>query len=435
MYNTLKFLEKNLTYLLIFYLIVQLIYITFFPVNYQSDSHYYYRLVEECVDANSFYPAPKHLYEDYISAPLYINLLFILLQIYNSPFAIGLLNILLNFLQIFMLYKISEKIFNKRTANLVTIIYIFYLNNLGMVLLNYTELFFGVLIFLSIYFYFKESAVYSFLAGIFVAASIGVRPLGWALLAAYFFIYLYFVLKKIKTKRNFFHLSFGVLIFIFSFGIFNQFHFGKFIYTSTTGPVNLLIGANDDATGAYNDDVFEKGKAGFILDSTKKTYIEKGDIWKIRALNWVSDNPVKWISLIPIKTAYIFLWDDIAISPLMNLQDWDLFHIAKHLILKKSFNGLMPKSGIPEKIIYLTMQSLNYIYYFLIIFLIFSTVIILKKERSYNIYNVILVLFSAFGIFITVIAYGLPRYKYPFIIALMPYAGYKLNLFLNNKQV
>lgn len=433
MYKALNFLKQNLSFLLIIYLIVQLIYIVFFRVSFYSDSHYYYKLAEDCIKANSFYPAPHHLFEDYIIAPLYINLLVVVLKIYNSTFSIGLLNIILNFLQLFFLYKITMKIFNEDTAKLTIVMYIFYLNTLGLILLNYTELFFGVLIFTSIYFYLNEKPIYFLLSGLAAGASIGVRPTGWALLAVYLIFYLLELIKRRKAHKKILLIISGSLIFILAFGFFNQFHFGKFIYTSTTGPVNLLIGANDNSTGAFNAKVFEKGNAGYLENPHSMTYIEKEKYWKTQAINWIENHPVKWIALFPLKFGYMFLWDDISISALINLQQWDLFHIAKLLIIKKSLNELFKYNSAFVIIIYLIIQILNYLYYIFVLLFTLLGLRYLYKKKFYNLKNSLLLLFCILGILITVAVYGIPRYKYPFIISFLPFASLYLKFLMDKK--
>jgi len=427
MFKLINFFKQNLSYLLGVYILIQFVFIIFFPVEFRSDSYYYYKLAQECISYKSFYPAQIHLYENYIIAPLYIDLLIIALSISNSTIAIGALNILLNLLQLLLLYKISFIIFNENTAGIAAVLYIFYLNTLGFVITNYTELLFGVLIFASVYFYLKKTKYSSILSGIFAAASIGVRPLGWALIAAYIIVFSFQVYKKFKVRKEFFHLVLGSAFFILLFGLFNLQHFGKFIYTSTTGSVNLLIGANDDATGSYNEIVLTENKPGFIPGSEKKTYIEKGEIWKTKALDWIKSHPLKWISLIPMKIGFIFLWDDYAVSPLMNMQDWNLYRIAKHIKLNKSASGLMPQSTAFEKAAYLTLQSVHYIYYILLLVWIVKGIFLLKKTNGFNSENYILILFSLIGVLITLTVYGIPRFKYPFLIALLPFAAVFLN--------
>jgi hypothetical protein len=108
-------------------------------------------------------------------------------------------------------------------------------------------------------------------------------------------------------------LILGLSLFIIALGTITQLSFGKFIYTSSTGPLNLLIGANDNATGAYNYKVFEKGKQGYIQNSDSMTYIEKGKLWEQKTSEWVISHPLKWLSLIPARIFFMFAWDDFTI--------------------------------------------------------------------------------------------------------------------------
>ncbi|RPI66933.1 MAG: hypothetical protein EHM47_15710 [Ignavibacteriales bacterium] len=434
MFRLINFFKQNLAYLAGLYILIQFIYIIFFPVQYRSDSLYYYKLAQECLSSNSFYPAQIHLYEDYIAAPLYVNLLVIILTIFNSTLSIGILNICLNILQLFILYKITLLLFGENTAKITAVLYIFYLNTLGLVITNYTELFFGVLSLGSIYFFLRGKKADFFFAGVLAAASIGVRPLGWALITAYILIFIFKYFRKIKLYSAPFQLISGTAAFIILFGLFNLSHFGIFLYTSTTGPVNLLMGANEYATGSFKDIVSGENKPGFIPYSEKKTYIEKGEIWKARACDWIKAHPLKWLSLIPVKAGSMFLWDDFAVSPLMNMQDWDLYKIAKYVKENNSSRGLMAEFSALRKISYLSLQFLHYFYYITLIIFITAGIIVLRRNNGFNTENIIPLLFSIIGVVITLSVYGIPRYKYPFLIAMLPFAAFFLIQIIQKKE-
>ena len=416
--KVLNFLQNHIKILLLLYLAIQLGYVLLSNLNYQSDSLYYYNLAQDCLRLHTFYPAPIHLYQDYIIAPLYINVLVVILSIINSKIAIGIFNILLNFVQLWLVYKITIRIFNKVAAKTVTIIYIFYLSTLGLILFNYTELIFNVLIFSSIYFYLQKSNWKIIVAGIFLAASIAVRPIGWALLGAYLINEFYSGEQVNKILRNASTLVFGLLIFITLFGIFNYSHFDRFIFTSTNGPVNLLIGANDDATGAYNNKVFEKGKIGFIPNSQTKTYSAKEGYWLNQAYNWIYEHPVKYISLFPPKIVHMFIWDDFTVSRLLNLSDWNLYKIIKNIITG-SKNPILDNNPLSLKISYFVLQILHHLYYF---YLLGLFILIIKKNFKKLFSNSglrLLLLFMFLGISIHLLTFGDARYKYPYIISMM----------------
>ena len=416
--KALNFLQNHIRILLLLYLAVQLGYVFLSNLNYQSDSLYYYNLAQDCLKLHTFYPAPIHLYQDYIIAPLYINVLVVILSIINSKIAIGIFNILLNFVQLWLVYKITIRIFNKVAAKTVTIIYIFYLSTLGLILFNYTELIFNVLIFSSIYFYLQKNNWKMIISGILLGASIAVRPIGWALLGAYLINEIYSREQVNKILRNAGILVLGFLIFITSFGIFNYSHFDKFIFTSTNGPVNLLIGANDDATGAYNNKVFEKGKIGYIANSDKETYTVKEGYWLNQAYNWIYEHPVKYISLFPLKIIHMFIWDDFSVSRLLNLSDWNLYKVIKNIITG-SKDQILDSNPLSLKISYFVLQILHHLYYFYLLVLFVLIIKINFKKLFSNSELRLFLLFMFLGISIHLLTFGDARYKYPYIISMM----------------
>ncbi|MHA1988586.1 MAG: hypothetical protein ACW98D_18290, partial [Promethearchaeota archaeon] len=260
---------------------------------------YYYKLAQDCLSTGEFYPAAQHLYEDYLVAPLYINMLVVILSFSNSVIMIGLLNVFLNALQLFLVYKISKRIFNKLTAGIASLIYIFYLNTLGLVLFNYTEFLFITLLLSGSYFLLRKTGLSFLLGGFFISASIAIRPVGWAFLTAYLLVVLYESWKLRAFEVNQFNILLGLAVFIILFGGFNYSHFGRFVFTSTTGPINLLLGANDNATGGFKSEVLQEGNAGFIENPESLTYLQKGDYYYNQAISWIQSNPDSWLALAP----------------------------------------------------------------------------------------------------------------------------------------
>ena len=140
---------------------MQLIYIFYFSLPFQIDSLAYFNLAQECLAQNRLYPLPQHVNADYLVAPVYLNFIIVILKIYNSPNSDLFSSMLfLNFLQLFLVYRIGLRLFNARLAQLAILLYVFYLPNLGLVLQNLTELLFGVLALLSFLFYLKGKKNY-----------------------------------------------------------------------------------------------------------------------------------------------------------------------------------------------------------------------------------------------------------------------------------
>jgi hypothetical protein len=397
-------------------------------INYRSDALYYYKIAQECIEGSEFYPAKQHIYEEYIVAPFYINILIILLKIYSSTITISFFNLAIILLQILLLYKITFKIFSEEIARLTILLFILYLNTLGLILQNYTELFFLLLTTASIYFYLLNKNVYLILSGIFLGGAITVRPAGWALLLAFISIQLFTNIKNKKLLFNYFHIYIGTLIFIILFGGFTFLHFGKFEFTSTTGPVNLLFGANDDATGGFNSIVFEKGKAGYIEYPDSLTYIQKGEFYQEQAIKWIVENPVKWISLSPLKFFHTYGWDDIALSSLLGFGDTNFARAVRILFADRELNDSLSDTTLLDRVIYYSVLILSHLFYYLLLVAIALGIYNhFRKKLNSDATNLIL-LFSLFATLMIMITVGTPRYKYPMFILMLPFAASYLEM-------
>lgn len=428
------YLNSNFKTLLLLYFLVQLFILLFTSLNYTSDSLYYYQLAQGCISNHTFYPTHQNFYNDYLVAPVYINLLIVLLSIINSKLVIGFLNIILNFTQVCLVYKITENIFGKNSGKTAVIIYCFYLSTLGMILMNYTEMLFMVFVLMSIYFFLKKSNLMYVCSGMFAGAAVGVRPLGWVLVAAYLINYFIDFKNLNKNFGNYSLLITGAAIFILGFGLFTYSNSGRFIYTSTNAPINILIGANDDATGAYNDRVFEKGNAGYIENPERFTYDQKQNLWMHEAEIWIFEHPLKWLSLFPMKLVHMFAWDDFSVSKLLVGNDWNLYRIVKNIFSGK-FSEIMPGEQPFVKFSYFIILIVHHLYYYSLITMLLTVIFIYFKEIIENPILRILILFSVMGIFIHLLTFGDARYKYPYIITAMIFISPIVNQIVNKKKI
>lgn len=417
MHKIFRLISDNLLVAIFIYIAIQFIILIFIPFLYKSDSLYNYNLAQQCIASHSFYPMPQHLYQDYIIAPLYINLIIIVLSVYNSTFSIGLLNIFLNILQLYLVFLLSRRIFNNHAARISVILYIFYISSIGLILMNLTELSFGCLILGSIYFYLLKNKVSYYISGLLAAASVGIRPLGWSLIVIYFAITIYQLFSK-RSKKPLFIIA-GLISFLLVFGSLTYLTFGKFIFTSNNGPINILIGANKNATGAFNASVFDKGNSGFIDSSETKTFYLKENYWKNQAENWILKHPIKWISLFPLKIFYMFAWDDFSVSHLFDYGKWNLFLVLKTIFINGNFGNIL--SGMPfyEKIIYIIVQILHHLYYFSLLTIFLFLLFRKNKSIFFNEGILISLSFISICLLMNLATYGDARYKYPYIILII----------------
>ena len=339
---------------------------------------------------------------------------------------------ILNLIQFFLLFRITKKLYNQNIAAVFCLLYIFYFANLGMTLLNLTELLFGVLLSLSVWFILKRQKLYYLLAGIAAAASIAVRPTGWALLISLVIFFLF--IQNDSRNRNLISFVVGVIIFFVVFGTLTKISSNNIVLSSVNYGTNLLIGANPDATGAYNDRAFGEGKVGYLAHPEQLTYLYKQQFWFDQAIKYIANNPIQWLKIIPLKLVHIFIWDDYAISPLFMMQDWNLYVIAKHYFIEKNSTGIMNNVPISIQILYISFQVFHHLFYYLIMA---TSFFILMKNRKKIFKDPMIKLFITIimlSLSIPLFSFGDPRFKYPYILMLMVIISPYLYNFLTNTQ-
>jgi hypothetical protein len=214
-----------------------------------------------------------------------------------------------------------------------------------------------------------------------------------------------------------------VIIFISIFGLFNQLHFGRFIFTASTGPINILMGANDNATGGYKDEVFKPGNTGYLANGDSMTYSEKNDFYTDKSLDWITSHPLRWLGLIPMKLVHTFIWDDITVSYLLDSGDWDFAKTVKYLWIDKSFKNILPDASLVKKIIFFTVEGIHLIYYYILIALTIIGILIYKKNILKSEIVPIIILYVLLGIVMILLVVGNVRFKYPYMIILLPFAA------------
>ena len=105
--------KKTIISVFLVYAILQLVLLLIIHVPYSSDSLQYFNLARECLARQTHYPGSHNLYDAYIVAPFFINTIRLILSLVNHPISLSAFNILLNLLQMFLLYHISRKVFDK----------------------------------------------------------------------------------------------------------------------------------------------------------------------------------------------------------------------------------------------------------------------------------------------------------------------------------
>ena len=397
--------------LLLFYMVIQIILVLFFPLPFTSDSAANLLFAQAALQENTYYPNPSSLYSVAIIAPVYINYLIVLLKVSNGPAIIFFSNILLNTLQLILLFKVTEKIFDTRAAIVAGFLYVLYLSNLGLIFLNLTELPFGILILTSLYLYISSPSLRNgLLCGFTIGLAIGVRPTAWGLILAILIVYIIQVFQHKPHHWKMAGIVMGIMIYIIPMGLLSKQNIGRFEFTSATGPANLIMSANPRAKGVFDPHIL-------IHDSiylSKKTYVEKNEYLLDRSIEYIRGHPWHWISLIPRKFYSTFISDGWAIPQLLHSPKWDLnVYLKGNEEIKKDFHKEVPFFRITFWVLNIWQQAIYGILFVFFICQLYSFV----RGKHFTYEALIINLFIVSGIGLTILAaVGSPRYKYNFVI-------------------
>jgi hypothetical protein len=159
-------------HLFLFYICLQTGLLFVIDVPFTSDSLHYYQLAMQCIQHQSWYPAQHNLYDQYLLAPLFINYLIFLLRLVGDPLIIHVSNLILNSSLALLTYFITYRLTHEPVqSKLALVLYMGYLNSLGAVFLNLTELMFCFLVFICLILLSYRKPGLLFAAGIIAACA------------------------------------------------------------------------------------------------------------------------------------------------------------------------------------------------------------------------------------------------------------------------
>jgi hypothetical protein len=405
------------------YAVIQFVYLSFVDLPFTSDSLEYYRLASDCINRDTFYPASHNLHDNYILASTYVNYLSLVLRIYHHPVAVRISNIALNLIQISLIYAVTRLLFrNERQSRIAVLLYAAYLTNIGIIFYNYSEILFGVLLLLCLYLYLLDTATSTSISGIVLALACNTRLIGLALCFSILTVGIVRSIREDRISTKTIRFLGGFLFTLALIGAIAKLHTGYFVPLPTNGGINILIGANDDATGAFNDRVSEPGKAGYISNPDSLTFRDKERFVRDVALQWIGRHPWRWVGLVPSKLFHLFGRDDWAIPALLNSDRWNAYSIAKLYFKEHRPQDIFAGESPFFIVAFIAIFILHHIYYYILIgLMIYQFRYYRKRNLGFVIQrNTTIYLFVLLGIVFTLCTVGTPRYHYSFIIILIP---------------
>lgn len=390
----------------VMYIGIQLWYVAT-PVPFISDSANYVKYARLALAEQTYYPNPQSIYSAWIVAPVYINYTAVILRVFGNTYSILWFNIILNMTQFALVVLIVRRWYGMQAAYVAAFLYMLYLNNLVLVMLNFTELMFGIFTLASIYCYTgKKKTTNAVLCGIFAGLALGVRPTAWALILAYILLYLY--ARRYEHKRIVLILT-GVACYCLAMGLLSKRNIGRFEFTSTTGPSNLIMSATPDAKGVFNGRFFHNDSMYLAI----KTYYDRDKYLMQRSKQYIAEHPGEWIALFPRKIYSTFISDGWGITYLLNSSYWDLnTYLKGDASVKQAFLNLPVLTRVKFWIFNIWQQLLYSMIMLTFLYQVYR-LMRTKARREECLVN----LFILLGVVLSIVSsVGNPRYKYNFLI-------------------
>ena len=373
-----KISSVNIFIILLFALLVRILWIIIFPTGPVSDFEGYNSLALGFAESNSF---------SYPNVPfLPVGSIFIFATIYklfgSHLIFIKIFHIILSLLTIILFYRIADKLFGKNTAKIFVIIYSFYPASISMINITSPEVIMTFFFTLFIYIFISRKKIwykYIFM-GIVGGMLLFIKPI---FIFAMFVPFIYNCVVK-----NYPGMLYSIIVPILAFLVILPFslHYGHFFTVSTNGGINLLIGNNKNATGSYMNPLQIEELNGKNFNVTTP----EGNKECIKlAKDYILENPLKFIFLIPKRLFHLFFKDTSALT--LSFTDIRL-------------------NGVARLIFYI----INSIYYYLIMLSAILGLCWKHIRCNFKRYFVILSFILSVSV-VFMISFGMDRFKYPFM--------------------
>ena len=328
-----------------------------------GDAGLYQYYATQCYSHCTMYPDWTQYHTEYIFNPGWVNFLVLWLHLFKDFSNVPYFLLVCNILNLFLLLELSGKIIPSRVGYYIAG-YLFMLIPAFMTTSTTlkSENLFITLTLLSMVLSLRKKTFSAIVAGILISLAFWIRPMGIAWLLAS--LYLFIVVRR-SWKYSLSCIA-AFCITCTMIAVSTHRNFPDYIYTASTGGVNLIMGANDEASGRY----CKEGRTNVLPDlfdyqnvrpvttglngphywgfTNKYSYAEVDSIYKSHAFNWILSNPIKWVGMIPYKFAYMFSdtaraeknKDEILIEETLSvLNVWQTIFVR--IVILVSFMGLI----------------------------------------------------------------------------------------------
>jgi hypothetical protein len=320
-------------------------------------------------------------------------------------------NLVLSLLSLLLIYLLARKFTrNEYTARISVLLLALYPNYFAYTSLTLSEIYFSFLLLLGVYLFIT-------LRGSWRILSVGI-VFGLAALTKPQFVFIPAVLVGMAMLERHRAIGFsqsivtGLLIYavmaaiLIPWAVRNTLLFGEVVLISTNSGVTLLTGNNPSARGSLSEhDPMVQARRFSVADQ-----VAADKRAKALAFEWISNNPERFLQLIPLKVFHLWFMDGEA--------EWGY---------QAGFKNYEDSAWI-----FRVTRVLNQVYYFAILLAaILSLRLLVERHDSlWMPYFTFGYVFAIYLTLITVVFSGQSRFHFPVMPWLMIYAAWTLTVFV-----
>lgn len=276
----------------------------------------------------TLYPSHADLYQDYITAVGYTNLLQLIHLLFGNVGWMQIVNLVMNIGIVCEMFYIARKLFSSTTGYIAMVMYCLMTTNLFPFLQLTTEI---PYLFLALSGFTLctrvacspgpgnhakvSDALLLAIAGISFALAHTMRPLELALLVP-MAIYMCYTAYKSKdnntvvwkkASHRLAALLLPYFIVLLGIGLFFKHQSGVFCNGAMTGWYNL-VRSTDDKHPVSNSwtTSFEKGGIAYVADWEHTTVMERNAVFRDASLKWIAHHPLKYAAIYAVRA--VKLW-------------------------------------------------------------------------------------------------------------------------------
>ncbi len=390
--------ENRLVFTLIsVFTLFQLVVLIIFGYTPYPDSNGYILLAKECLLYNEPYPASATIRElPFIWNIAAINIVALSLKLFSSITPLLVLYSFMKGASAWLIYKITHRIFDNKTALITLLIYICYPANYGESTSTLSELPFIFFILFAIYFYQKGHPITT---GILLAIANWFRPMA----------FLFLIVLLIYNRRRIIHTVSSYIFVILLIGSSAYIRTGHFIYQAQTGWMDMMLFSLNNINDEYPDPLY-------IENNNQLNCIQRDSVWRSRSIHLILKHPTGYIASMPYKLIKTFVSDNVNMCTFIPEKNTKTY-MYNEISMPTLYRSFPHYSAVQI----LTLINLFY-YYLLLVTFIYGCILLIKNQENKKLImpvNVVLI----GSIIIMTVCHGEARYHIPFMPFIMMIAA------------